>query len=185
MADVERTTFKQRMQMAGVIAGTVFTANTLFWIASHFYFNDKPIEAADAGAVRFAFATLSFIVAGMAYGAALAPRAIGHGIAALMGIASLVGGIAALAKGLPPVMGMTMLVVGGVLPWLTWLSLQRSRTGWAFLIAVVSVFGAVCFFGAPKVRHLLGIGLWHALIIPGLQIVCVIALSMLRGEYKD
>jgi len=185
MAEVARTTFKQRMQMAGVIAGGVFTFNSLFYLASHFYFNDKPLEAADAASVRFAFLQLSLIVAGMAYGAALAPRLIGHGLAVVMGVASLVGGIAALAKGLPPVMGMTMLVIGGVLPWLTWLSLQHRRAAWSFLIAVVSVFGAVCFFGAPKVRHILGIGLWHAMIIPGLQIVCVIALSMLRGEYKD
>src|SRR6266498_2997096 len=110
MAEVVRTNMKQRMQMAGVIAGAAFTFNSLFWIASHFYYNDKPLEAADIGSVHFAFATLSLIVAGMAYGAALAPRSIGHGLAAAMGIASLIGGIAALAKGLPPVMGATMLV---------------------------------------------------------------------------
>lgn len=186
MAEVARTTLKQRMQMAGVIAGGVFTFNSLFWIASHFYFNDKPLlEQGDITSVRIAFLTLSLIVAAMAYAAALAPRLIGHGLAVAMGLASLVGGIAALSKGMPPVMGMTMLVLGGVLPWLTWMSLQHKRAAWSFLIAVVAVFGAVCFFGAPKVRHILGIGLWHAMIIPGLQIVCVIALSMLRGEYRD
>jgi len=185
MAEVARTTFKQRMQMAGVIAGGIFTFNTLFWVASYFYFKDKPLEAADTGSVRFAFLQLSLIVAGMAYAAALAPRLIGHGIAIAMGLAAIVGGISALSKGMPPVMGMTMLVVGCALPWLTWMSLQHKRAAWSFLIAIVAVFGAVTFFGAPKVNHILGIGLWHAMIIPGLQIVCVIALSMLRGEYKD
>ncbi len=185
MADVVQTTFKQRLQMAGVIAGGVLTFNTLFWIASHFYYADKPLEAASIGSVRVAFGMLSFIVAASAYGAALAPRLIGHGLSVVMGLASLVGGVASLAKGLPPVMGVTMLVLGVLMPVVTWKSLQRSRSAWAFLIALVAVFGFVTFFGAPKVRHLLGIGLWHALIIPGLQIVSVIALSMLRDEYHD
>ncbi len=185
MTEVASTPFKQRMQMAGVIAGAAITFNVLFSVASHFYFKDKPLEAADVGSVRFAFALMSIIVAGAAYCAALAPRLIGHGIAFVMGAASLVGGFAALSKGLPPVMGTTMLVIGGLIPALAIKSLQHSRSAWSFLIAIIAVFAAVCFFGAPKIRHLLGIGLWHAMIFPGLQIVAVIALSMLRGEYKD
>ncbi len=185
MADVVTTPFKQRLQMAGAIAGVVLAFNSMFWFASGWYMTGKPVEMVSVDSIRLAFGLLSLVVAGMAYAAAVAPRLIGHGLAAAMGIASLVGGIAALSKGLPPVMGMTMLVVGGMLPVLTWKSLQRSRSAWSFLIAVVAVFAAVCFFGAPKVRALLGIGLWYAMIIPGLQIVCVIALSMLRGEYRD
>ena len=46
-------------------------------------------------------------------------------------------------------------------------------------------FGTVDFFGSPKIRALLGISLWHAMIIPGIQVVCVIALSMIRGEYRE
>ena len=179
------TTFKQRMQMAGVVAGTVLTFNTLFWVASRFYFADKPAVAVDATNIRLAFLLLSLIVAGMAYAAALAPRLIGHGLAALMGVASIVGGMAAFVAGMSPVMGMTLLVIGAVVPWLTWKSLHHSRVAWAFLIAIVAVFGSVCFFGAPKIRTVLGMGLWHALIIPGLQIVAVIALSMLRSDYRD
>jgi len=110
--EVAHTTRKQSMQMAGVIAGAVFTFNTLFWVASHFYFKDKVLDAGNIGGVRVAFATLSLIVAGMAYAAALAPRLIGHGLAFVMGVASFVGGITALGKGLPPVMGTTMLVMG-------------------------------------------------------------------------
>src|SRR4051812_42301342 len=132
MTDVAQTTFKQRLQMAGVIAGAAFTFNSLFWVASHFYFNDKPLEAADVGNVRLAFLMMSLIVAAMAYGAALAPRLIGHGLAFAMGAASLVGGLAALSKGLPPVMGTTMLVVGGLLPALTVKSLRHSRAAWSF-----------------------------------------------------
>jgi predicted permease len=91
----------------------------------------------------------------------------------------------ALSKGLPPVMGTTMLVVGLVVPVLTWRSWNHSRPAWAFLIALVAVFGTVDFFGAPKIRALLHVGLWHAMILPGLQIVCVMALAMVRGEYRD
>jgi hypothetical protein len=185
MTEVAHTTFKQRLQMAGVVAGAAFTLNTLFWVASHFYFNDKPLEAANVGGVRLAFFVMTLIVAAMAYGAALAPRLIGHGLAFAMGAASVVGGIASLSTGLPPVMGTTMLVLGGLLPALAVKSLQHSRAAWSFLIAVVAVFAAVCFFGAPKIRHLLGINLWSAMIFPGLQIVAVIALSMLRNEYRD
>lgn len=185
MADVAHIPFKQRMQMAGVVVGALFTFNSLFWIASHFYFADKPLESASVESVRFAFFIMSAMVAVMAYGAALAPRFNGHLIAAVMGIAALVGGIAALAKGMPPVMGATMLVVGIIMIPLVYLSLQRSRSAWSFLIAIVAVFGAVTFFGSPKVAHILGIGLWYAMVIPGLQVVCVIALSMLRAEYRE
>lgn len=184
MADVERTTFQQRMQMAGVIAGAAFTFNSLFWIASHFYFADKPLEAGSIGGVRFAFGILSFIVAGMAYVAALAPRLIGHLLAAAMALSALVGGVAALGKGMPPVMGSTMLLVGIITIPLVYLSLQHSRAAWSFLIAMVAVFGGVDFFGAPKVRTLLGVGLWTAMILPSLQVVTVIALSSLRRDYQ-
>ena len=185
MADLERTTFKQRMQMAGVVTGALFTFNSLFWVASHFYFADKPLEATSVESVRFAFFIMTAMVAVMAYGAALAPRFNGHLIAGVMGVAALVGGVVALGKGMPPVMGATMLLVGILMLPLVYLSLQRSRAGWSFLIAIVAVFSAVTFFGSPKVAHILGIGLWYAMVIPGLQIVCVIALSMLRAEYRE
>jgi hypothetical protein len=187
MAEVVRTTRKQSLQTAYVIAGAAVTFNLLFSLASYFYYDGKPaIEVADAGKVRFAAALMSVIVAGMSYLAALAPRAIGHGLAFVMGVASIVGGIAAFAKGLPPVMATTLVVTGALVPVLAARSLlAHSRGAWSFLIAIMSVFACVYFFGAPKIRHLLDIGLWHAMIIPGLQIVCVIALAMLRGEYRD
>lgn len=186
MAEVASTTRKQSLQMAYVIAGSVITFNLLFAAASYFYYDGKPaIEVAEAGKVRFAAALMSLIVAGMAYLAALSPRLIGHGLAFLVGFASLAGGIAAFAKGLPPVMAVTMLITGVMLPVLVYRSLMHSRAAWSFLIGIMSVFACVYFFGAPKIRHLLGLGLWHVMIIPGLQIVCVMALAMVRGEYRD
>jgi hypothetical protein len=185
MADVQPTPFKQRLQMAGAIVGVVATTNTLFWVGSYFYVKKHAAEVASLGDFRISFATLSLLVAAMAYGAALAPRLIGHGLAAAMGVASFVGSMFVFAKGMQPVMGVTMLGIGVLVPWLVWKSLHHSRAAWSFLVAVVAVFGAVTFFGAPKIRNLMDIGLWNALIIPGLQIVCVIALSMLRREYRD
>ena len=110
---------------------------------------------------------------------------MGHGLAVLMGVAALVGGIAAFAKGMQPVMGVTLLVLGGLIPWLTWKSLHLSRPAWSFLIAIVGVIGLVCLFGAPKIRHLLGVDLGFAMIIPCLQLACVIALAKLGSEYQN
>lgn len=111
-------------------------------------------------------------------------RLFGHIVAVVLGLLSLVGGIASLAKDLPPVMGVTMLVVGVLLFLLVWKSWQYSRAAWSFLIAIVSVFAAVMFFGAPKVAHLLGIGLFSSLAFPAVQIACVVALAALRRDYR-
>ena len=108
-----------------------------------------------------------------------------HGLAAVMGLASFVGGIAAFAKGMPPVMAMTMLVVGVLVPWLTWKSLHRSRAAWSFLISTVAVFALVCLFGAPKIRHLLGVDLGVAGLIPFTLIACVVMLGLIHDDYND
>jgi hypothetical protein len=183
--EVVRTTRTQSMQMAGVIAGTALGLNLFFFLMSGMYFDDRPKMAGDIGSVRAAFAIMSFLVAGMAYAAGVAPRLVGHGLALAVGGASFVGGIAGLMSTLPVVMSLTLILCGLLLPALAYSSLKHSRSAWAFLIAILAVLATVTFFGAPKIRHVLGIGLWHALIIPGLQIVAVIALTMLRGEYRN
>jgi hypothetical protein len=108
-----------------------------------------------------------------------------HGLAAAMGVASLVGAFAAFAKGLNPVMAVTLLALGVLLPWLAWGSLHKSRAAWSFLIATVSVFGAVTLFGSPKIRDLLDVDLGVAALIPFAQIGCVVMLSLLSDDYKD
>src|SRR5687767_3237988 len=185
MAEVARTPFKQRLQMAGAIVGSLLTLNTIFWIAAYFYYDARPDTKAMMGGMQIAFGGLTLIVAIASYFAALAPRLIGHVLAGSAAIAMLVGGIAVLASAMPPVLGLTMVTVGIILPVLIWRSLLSSRAAWLFLIALVAVIGTVTFFGAPKIRTILGIGIWYALIIPALSIVCVIALSMLRREYRD
>ena len=112
-------------------------------------------------------------------------RLFGHVLAALIGVLAMVGGIASFAKSMPPVMAMTLVMVGVLLPVLAWRSWHHSRPAWSFLISTVAVLATVMFFGAPKVAHLLGIGLIPSLVFPAVQIACVVALAGLRNEYRD
>lgn len=171
------------MQIAALIAGTLVTFNTGFYFLSALYLADS--SDAVINGIRGAFLVMTALVAVASFIAALAPRALGHGLACLLGVASIVAGCGAIAHDMPPVMGATLLIVGVLMPVLAWRSLLHSRAAWSFLIALTAVFGGVDFFGAPKVRALLGIGLWTALIVPGLQIVTVVALVMLKDEYRD
>jgi hypothetical protein len=178
------------MQIAGLVLTFCVLLNAAFYFLSDMYFADRvgrfgagELEA--VGAVRIAFAMFSLSVAVGSVLASFAPSVIGHGIAGAAGLGSLIGGALAISRGLPPVLGVTMIVLGGLFPVLVWRSLARSRAGWAFLIALCAVYALVLLFGAPKVRGLLGIGLWHALIIPGLLAVGAAALGMLRERYRD
>lgn len=185
MADVVPTTRKQALQMAAIIAGAALTFNVVFWVMSGMYFSDKPKQLGSLPDVRAAFAVLSLTVAAMSFAAGLAPRWVGHGLARAIGIAALVGGSMAVKSNLPIVMGFTLVITGLVISVLTQYSWRYSRAAWSFLIAMLAVIATVTFFGAPKIRHVLGIGLWYVLIIPALQLVAVTALSMVRDEYKN
>lgn len=185
MGDVVSTPRRQSLHTAGIVAGAALTLNVAFYAMSSVYFSDKPHQPADINAVRGAFALVSFIIALASYAAGLAPRMIGHGLAVVIGIASLIGGIAGLVSNLPVVMALTLVVSGVLLPVLALSSFKHSRSAWAFLISMLAVLATVTFFGAPKIRHVMHIGLWHALVIPGLMVVAVIALTMVRSEYKD
>jgi hypothetical protein len=186
MADVERTTRNQSLKMAGVIAGTAVGMNALFWLFAGFYYKGKSAQLLlEMGSIRLAFGLLTLSVAVMAYVAGFAPRLVGHGIGFIAGIAALVGGFAAFGTNIPGVVSAALIVTGLVLPALSWRSLNHSRPAWAFLIAILAVLATVTFFGAPKMRNVLGIGLWYAMIIPAVEVVGVIALSMVRSEYRD
>ena len=184
MAEVVKNQREQAMRIAVLISITLVTFNAGFFYLSKLWFEDSKL-AYQLGSVRVAFGVMTAIIAAASFTAALAPRQIGHGLAMVLGLGSIVAGFAALAHGMPGVMGVTLLVVGGLMPVLAWFSLRHSRGAWAFLIALLAVFGAVTLFGAPKVRGILGIGLWSALIVPGLLAVGTIALSMLRDQYRE
>lgn len=168
-------------QLAVFVATTAAGLNVLFYLASGHYFAGRP-DAAALGDVRIAFAVLTIAVGAAAVGAGAVPRLAGHGLAVLLGGATFAAGIAG-ASSMPPVMTATLLVIGALMPVLTWRSLTGSRPAWSFLISLLAVFAAVTFFGAPKIRTLLGISIWTALIVPGLQISAVCALSTLRRDY--
>lgn len=185
MGEVVRTTRSSSLQTAAIVAGSALTLNALFFVMSGMYFGDKPQQAAGIGTVRVAFAVMSFLIAATSFAAGLAPRLVGHGLATVIGLASMIGGVAGLMSSLPPVLGVALLASGGLLITLVVYSLKGSRPAWSFLISMLAVLATVTFFGAPKIRHVLHVSLWSALIIPGLQIVAVIALVMVRGEYKN
>jgi hypothetical protein len=62
--------------------------------------------------------------------------------------------------------------------------MRGSRVAWSFLTALMTVMGIVTLFGAPKVRNLLHIGLWYAIAIPGVLAVGVVALGLIRRDYR-
>jgi hypothetical protein len=190
MADEKKSSEAVRVAiLCGV--GAVF-ANAAFFVLSYAYYKSHKISAPGVGdfidvaaqtSAREAFLVLSLITAALAFVATRLPREIGHGLATLLGLCALAGSYGAFDKGLPSVMGVTLLVVGLLMPVLAYMSWQKSRVAWAFLIALVGVFGGVTLFGAPKVRAMLGIGLWIAMIFPAIKIVTVVALASLRRDY--
>ncbi len=186
----EPTTREQAMKTAGVIAGGLATANTVFWFLSDLYFDKHKLtgdifDAVGLRGARLAFFVLTSVVGAAVLAAALAPRVVAHVLASLIGLASIAAAIGAFAGGLPAVVGSFLLLVGVLMPTLAWKSWHHSRAAWAFLAAMVAVCGGCDFFGATKVRGVLGVGLWTALIFPALQFVTLAALAMIRGEYRD
>jgi hypothetical protein len=182
------TSERNHLQLAIVIAVTAVVLNTAFWFISDLYYADRPDElVADAiDRVRIAFAIFSVVVSGASFVAALAPREIGHVIAITQGIASLYSGVWSLVHELPLVAGAMSIAFGVLLPVLAWLSwAHRSRPAWAFLVAMLVVLAIVSFFGSPKVSNLAGAGLWTVMMVPGLLAVAVVALAMIRADYRQ
>ncbi|HUS30762.1 MAG TPA: hypothetical protein VMZ53_19765 [Kofleriaceae bacterium] len=112
-------------------------------------------------------------------------RIAGHAIGVLAGVASLIGGVQALTHHMPPVLGVTMLLMSALLLALTALSFQHySRIAWSFLSAILVVMALVTLFGSPKVRNLVHIPLGAAMVIPLVLIVGVIALYLSADDYR-
>jgi hypothetical protein len=182
------------LRAVSIAAAIAVGANVVFWVLSMFYFSSKVTfshgaevavyDAADQLDIRLEFAWFTLIVAAAGIGSALHGNRIGHFLMALMGVWSLAAGVAAAVKGLPPVLAATELVLGGVLIAIVPLSWRGSRGAWSFLVAIAAVYAVVLFFGAPKVRAVLDIGLWSTLILPGLNAVALVALVRSRARYR-
>jgi hypothetical protein len=192
----------QTKYMAILCTGAFLVLNAGFYVLSAGYFETHKEIVAGVGSmssyspaqmmqVRIAFAAFTGIVAAFGFIASLQARVMGHLIPVLLGVAHLVGSVAAFQHGAPSVLGMTLLLSGVLMPVLAVSSYRGSRAAWAFLIAICGVFAVVAFFGAPKIRGALSdglsldISLWHTMILPGINAVAVAALVALRGEYVE
>ncbi len=178
------------MQIAGLVFTGCVIANIAFYFLSDLYFEDRSaiygsVTSGHINDVRIAFAVFTGSIGLASVIAALQPMWIGHGIAAASSVAALLAGLSAAYHEMTPVLPAALIVTGIILALLVWKSFEGIRAAWAFLIGMTSVLSAVLLFGATKVRGVLDVGLWTALIIPGLLAVATIALSMTRDDYRE
>jgi len=184
---------KTALQLSAVIGAFCVLFNVAFYFLSAMYFDDKrasqgmmsTITPATVLHTRLTFVAFSGTVCAGIVATLFAPKWISHGLASVASLASLIAGFYAFRAGMPGALGMALMVIGLVMPVLVWFSLQRSRAAWAFLVALCYVLAIVLLFGAPKVRAQIDIGLWTAMIIPGLFAVAAVGLSLIRADYRD
>lgn len=176
--------------VAYFIGAAFLIAGIAFYFLSQAYFASRAEDgfvysAAHIRDVRIAFGVMLACVAAGGWLAAFAPRAVGHGLAAAAGVLAFVGGVGALAGDINLVLPVGLFLTGALFLLLTWKSLERSRMAWAFLVALCAVFAVVMLFGSTKVRNHAGVGLYYAMIIPGMLAVATVALTLVRGDYRD
>lgn len=187
----------EQIKRMAIVCVTVFVVvNVAFYLMSGSYFASHREIVVGVGSVstytpemmthvRMTFVVFSGVVAAFGFVAGIDPRRVGHLLPLLLGLADLAGAVGAFAHDAPAVVGVTLLVAGLLLPTLAHFSYRGSRPAWAFLVAMCAVFALVEFFGAPKVSRAIGIGLWTAMILPGLNAVAAAALASLRGNYVE
>ena len=178
------------IQIAGLVVTGLVIANVAFYFLSTLYFEDRSamygmVSDSHIQRVRINFGLFTGSIAAGSILASLRPLYVGHVLAGLFALAGIVGGVAALAKELTPVLPASLMVGGVVMSVLVWKSLMKSRAAWAFLIGMTSSLSAVMLFGSTKLRGALDVQLYIALIIPGLLAVATVALAMVRDDYKE
>jgi hypothetical protein len=192
------STASAHIKLTAIVSALAFVVvNAMFYVFSVSYFDaHHQIEAgkmvamftpAQITVIRLSFALFTSIVAVTGVLGQMWPRAIGHGIPVVIGLGYIVAAFAAFAHGgVTTALPVTLLITGGLMPVLAHYSFHhRSRGAWAFLISICGVFAVVEFFGAPKVRGALDLGLWITMILPGLNAVAVWALVSVRDQYVD
>jgi len=183
-------------RMAIICAACLAVVNIAFYLMAGSYFESHHEIITGVGSastytpeqirhIHVMFAVFSGVVGAFGLAASVDPRRVGHLIPLLFGLGDLGGAVAAFTHGAPAVVGMTLLVAGVLLPTLAHFSFRGSRAAWAFLVAMCGVFAVIELFGAPKIARALDIGLWTAMILPGLNLVAAAALSSLRGQYVE
>lgn len=176
------------VQLAILVGIAVMTLNAGFFFLSDAYFTSRARqfgaeELARLSGARQDFVIFTLVVGGAVILAARYPRGMAHGIPLVVGALSLIAGLFAFEIGF--VLPATLLIVASALVLLVFHSLQKSRAAWALLSGLCSVYGVVLFFGAPKIRGLVGVGMWIALIVPGLLGVATTALRQIRSDYRE
>ena len=117
----------------------------------------------------------------MAQAPASPTSTIGHALAVLLGVNSIVDGTLAFMHGMTGVLVAATWVVGALLLVLSWFSWHdHSRAAWSFVIAICGVFAVITIFGAPKMLHL-GLPMPLVVIVPPLYIT-VVALLATSGD---
>lgn len=178
------------IQIAGLVVTAAVITNIAFYFLSDLYFEDRSamygaVTAGHINNVRINFAIFTGSIAAGAIIAAMQPKILGHALAGAFGLGAIVAGVGAITRDMHPVLPGALIVAGIMLAVLVWRSLEKSRAAWSFLIGMTSTLAAVLLFGSTKVRSVFDIGLWTALIIPGLLTVCTVALAMTRDDYRE
>ena len=167
------TISKSTLQALAVIFGVMFALDVIVGVVLAQQIDSGPF---------FLFTALVAVASGVAV---IQPREIGHGLAALTGVAALVAGIASAMIGMPMVMPVVLFVAGGFMPYLAYQSWHGSRVSWSFLTTMCGVLGVCMLFGAPKIKNLLHIGLWPALVFPGILAAATVALAVQHPTYRQ
>lgn len=178
------------VQLAVLVAILIVILNVGFYFLSEAYFEDRvkrfgAQELARIAGARLDFGIFTVVVGGATIFAGMRPRLAGHAIAVLAGLGSMFAGFSAFGADLGVVLPLTLLVVSGMFDLLVFYSLRKSRAAWSALSALCVVYAVVMLFGAPKLRGMLDIGMWLAMIVPGLLAVATWALSMIRADYSE
>jgi uncharacterized membrane protein (UPF0136 family) len=166
------TISKATIQALIVIFGVMFALDVIVGVVL--------AEQIDSGPF-FLFTALVSVASAIAV---IQPKEIGHALATLTGCAALVGAVASAMAGMPMVMPVVLFVCGGFMPFLAYRSWHGSRVSWSFLTTMCGVLGVCMLFGAPKVKHLLHIGLWPALVFPGILAATTVALAVQHPTYR-
>ena len=178
------------VQLAVLVGILIVVLNVGFYFLSEAYFEDRvkrfgAQELARLAGARVDFGIFTAVVGGATIFAGMQPRLAGHAIAVLAGLGALVAGVAGFLADFGFVLPLTLLVVAGLFVVFVIYSLWRSRAAWASLSALCVVLAVVMLFGAPKLSGLLGIGMWLAMLVPGLFGVATWALSLIREQYRE
>ena len=188
---------EQTKRIAILCVVAFVAANAAFYVLSKSYFDSHrqvlpgkgsvpTFSPEEMTAVRSWFAVFAGVTSVAAFFAGIWARVTSHVLTALLGAIALVLSYLSFTYGLTNVLGVALLIVGVLMPVLSWQSYHhRARPAWAFLIAICGVLAVAELFGAPVVARKLGLSLWITMTLPGLNAVAAFALASLRGEYVE